>query len=208
MQPEILAFLRERYIVKSNNTNLKNSNLAASNKLNSSKTRLVLVIILLVSFTLLNGCGIYSFSGASTAAKTLTVEQFFNNTDLGPANVGQNFTNKLKDYYQRNSSLKVVPENGELQVDGAISEYRINPIAPVASGNQTIDAAALTRLTIGVKMSYVDTLEPKNSFKDRTFSFYADFPNTEILTNVQEELEKKIFDQILTDIFNATVANW
>jgi len=187
---------------------LKNSNLAASNKLNSSKTRLVLVIILLVSFTLLNGCGIYSFSGASTAAKTLTVEQFFNNTDLGPANVGQNFTNKLKDYYQRNSSLKVVPENGELQVDGAISEYRINPIAPVASGNQTIDAAALTRLTIGVKMSYVDTLEPKNSFKDRTFSFYADFPNTEILTNVQEELEKKIFDQILTDIFNATVANW
>ena len=174
----------------------------------ASSLRFVALIFIIIGITFLSGCGIYSFSGASTAAKTITVEQFFNNTDLGPANVGQNFTNKLKDYYQRNSSLKVVPENGELQVDGAISEYRINPIAPVASGNQTIDAAALTRLTIGVKMSYVDTLEPKNSFKDRTFSFYADFPNTEILTNVQEDLEKKIFDQILTDIFNATVANW
>ncbi|MBK5280399.1 MAG: hypothetical protein JJE09_16190 [Bacteroidia bacterium] len=54
----------------------------------------------------------------------------------------------------------------------------------------------------------MDTPEPKNSFKDRIFSFYADFPNTEILTNVQERLEKEIFDQILTDIFNATVANW
>ena len=187
---------------------MKNSTVITFNDLNASKIRLIVLIFLLVSFTFLSGCGVYSFSGASTAAKTITVEQFFNNTDLGPANVGQNFTNKLKDYYQRNSSLKVVSENGELQVDGAISEYRINPIAPVASGNQTIDAAALTRLTIGVKMSYVDTLEPKNSFKDRTFSFYADFPNTEILTNVQEELEKKIFDQILTDIFNATVANW
>ena len=172
------------------------------------RLRLVALSISVISFTFLSGCGIYSFSGASTAAKTITVEQFFNNTDLAPANVSQNFTNKLKDYYQRNSSLKVVPENGELQVDGTISEYRINPIAPVSSGNQTIDAAALTRLTISVKMSYVDTLEPKNSFKDRTFSFYADFPNTEILTNVQEDLEKKIFDQILTDIFNATVANW
>ncbi len=187
---------------------MKNSTSIGSHKLNSAKIRLVALGTILVSFTFFSGCGIYSFSGASTAAKNITVEQFFNNTDLGPANVGQNFTNKLKDYYQRNSSLKVVPENGELQVDGAVSEYRINPIAPVASGNQTIDAAALTRLTIGIKMSYVDTLEPKNSFKDRTFSFYADFPNTEILTNVQEELEKKIFDQILTDIFNATVANW
>ncbi|MBK5280398.1 MAG: hypothetical protein JJE09_16185 [Bacteroidia bacterium] len=69
----------------------------------------------------LSGCGLYSFSGASTAAKNITIEQFFNNTDLAPANVSQTFTNKLKDYYQRNSSLKVVPENGELQVDGAIT---------------------------------------------------------------------------------------
>ena len=151
----------------------------------------------------------YSFSGASTAAKSITVEQFFNNTDLAPASLAPNFTNKLKDYYQRNSSLKVVPDNGELLVNGVITEYRINPIAPVSSGgSQTIDAAALTRLTISVKLNYVDGLEPKNNFKDKTFSFYADFPNTEILTNVQEGLEKKIFDQILIDIFNATVANW
>ncbi|MEK6781517.1 MAG: LptE family protein [Bacteroidota bacterium] len=173
------------------------------NKLSALGGLAAIVVLLSAS-----GCGIYSFSGASTAAKNITVEQFFNNTDLAPANVAQTFTNKLKDYYQRNSSLKVVPENGELQVDGAITEYRINPIAPVSSGNQTIDAAALTRLTISVKINYIDGLEPKNNFKDKTFSFYADFPNTENLTDVQEDLEKKIFDQILIDIFNATVANW
>lgn len=169
----------------------------------------LVILILFICLVLLNSCGIYSFSGASTAAKSITVEQFFNNTDLAPASLAPNFTNKLKDYYQRNSSLKVVPDNGELLVNGVITEYRINPIAPVSSGgSQTIDAAALTRLTISVKLNYVDGLEPKNNFKDKTFSFYADFPNTEILTNVQEGLEKKIFDQILIDIFNATVANW
>jgi len=200
------------------NSNIKASSfelLASGNKkyINTSllaacSSQLVASSLLLISFTFLSGCGIYSFSGASTAAKNISIEPFFNNTDLAPANVAQTFTNKLKDYYQRNSSLKVVPENGELQVNGVITEYRINPIAPVSSGPETIDAAALTRLTIAVKLSYVDTLEPKNNFKDRSFSFYADFPNTENLTAVQEDLEKKIFEQILIDIFNATVANW
>jgi hypothetical protein len=181
---------------------------ASGARLVACSLRLVALSLLIIGLSFLSGCGIYSFSGASTAAKNISIEQFFNNTDLAPANLAQTFTNKLKDYYQRNSSLKVVPENGELQVDGAITEYRINPIAPVSSGTQTIDAAALTRLTISVKLSYVDGLEPKNSFKDKTFSFYADFPNTQNLTTVQEDLEKKIFEQILIDIFNATVANW
>ena len=159
--------------------------------------------------TILLGCGVYSFTGASTAAETIQVGDFFNNTDLAPANIGQTFTNSLKDYYQRNSSLSVVAEGGELRIEGTIVEYAVRPIAPVASGNdQQADAAALTRLTIAVRASYEDSLEPKNGFKDKTFSFYADFPNTQDITSIQEQLEKTIFDQILLDIFNATVANW
>lgn len=169
----------------------------------------LLNFITLTLVSILFGCGVYSFTGASTAADTIVVAEFFNNTDLAPANLAQTFTNDLKDYYQRNSSLSVVQDNGQLRIEGVIVEYGIRPIAPVSSGNnQQADAAALTRLTIGVKASYEDTLEPKNSFKDKTFSFYADFPNTQDFITVQEQLEKTIFDQILLDIFNATVANW
>ncbi len=150
----------------------------------------------------------YSMSGASTIAENIQVEEFFNNTDLGPANLGQTFTNRLKDYYQQNSSLRVVKENGQLAIEGIITTYQITQVAPVSGGNNSADLAALTRLTIGVKVNYTDTLEPKNSFKDRTFSFYADFPNTQDLITVQEGLEKKIMDQIFIDIFNATIANW
>jgi hypothetical protein len=154
-------------------------------------------------------CGVYSMSGAATTAKTITIDQFFNNTDLAPANIGQTFTNRLKDYYQQNSSLRVVLENGDLHIEGIVSEYRVNPIAPVSTGNANDpNTAALSRLTIGVKITYEDGTEPKNSFKERTFSFYRDFDNSLNFTTVQEDLEKKIFDQILIDIFNATVANW
>ena len=151
----------------------------------------------------------YSFSGASTAAKTIAVDQFFNNTDLAPANLNATFTNRLKDYYQQNSSLRVISVNAELHIEGSISDYRINPIAPVSTGKPNdVNTAALSRLTIAVRVTFEDTLEPKNGFKDRAFSFYKDFDNNLNFTTVQEDLEKKIFDQILIDIFNSTVANW
>ena len=162
--------------------------------------------LLLVTLTF-QGCH-YSMSGASTIAENIQVEEFFNNTDLGPANLGQTFTNRLKDYYMQNSSLRVVKENGQLAIEGMITTYQISQVAPVSGGGKTADLSALTRLTIGVKVNYTDTLEPKNNFKDRTFSFYSDFPNTQDLITVQEGLEKKIMDQIFIDIFNATIANW
>lgn len=166
-------------------------------------------ILALASLSILSGCKLYSLSGAATTARTMQVDLFYNNTDLGPANLSQNFTNRLKDYFQQNSSLKIVPENGELQIEGTLVQYAVSPIAPVSNNSASQPTqAALTRLTIGVRVNYVDTREPKNSFKDKTFSFYADFPNEQNLLTVQESLEKKIFDQIFLDMFNATIANW
>lgn len=168
-----------------------------------------IVILLFFLSAVLNGCIHYSFSGVSTTATNISIEQFFNNSDLAPANLGAEFTNKLKDYFIQNSNLSIVAENGELTLEGVITDYRLSPIAPTASGsNQRVDQAALTRLTISVKVNYVDTVEPKNSFKDRTFTFYQDFENQLDFQSVQQSLEKKIFDQILIDIFNATIANW
>lgn len=162
----------------------------------------------MIWLTAAQGCGVYSFSGAATSAKTITIEPVFNNTDLGPANIGATFTNRLKDYYQQNSSLRVA-DNGELRIEGMVSDYRINAMAPVSTGRpQDPNTAALSRLTITVRLSFDDSLEPKNNFKDRSFSFYKDFDNSLNFAAIQEDLEKQIFDQILIDIFNATVANW
>ncbi|MBM3176889.1 MAG: LptE family protein [Bacteroidetes bacterium] len=163
----------------------------------------------MVLCVMLQGCIHYSMSGVSTTATNISVDQFFNNTELAPANLGAEFTNKVKDYFIQNSNLSVVAENGQLALEGVITDYRLAPIAPTASGSSArVDQAALTRLTISVKINYTDTVEPKNSFKDRTFSFYQDFDNNQDFQAVQKDLEKKIFEQILIDLFNATIANW
>ena len=178
-----------------------------------NQIRIVSLLLVISPIVLLSGCIKYSFSGASTNAKSIQVDPFFNNTELGPANFGQTVTNRVKDYFQQNSSLRVVPTNGELQVEGSIVVYATAPIAPQASTgtgvNATPNYGAQTRLTITLKVNYVDNAEPKNSFKDRSFTFYADFDNdSQNFISIQETLEKKILDQIMLDIFNATIATW
>src|SRR5882672_7137128 len=98
------------------------------------KTSVFLVGVMMLALLIgLSGCGIYSMTGAATKAKTISVDQFYNNTDLAPANLAQDFTNRVKDYYQQNSSLRVIQENGELQLEGTVTEYKLSPIAPVAN---------------------------------------------------------------------------
>jgi hypothetical protein len=63
-------------------------------------------------------------------------------------------------------------------------------------------------LTITVKATYINTLDEKMSFKDKTFSFYRDFPNEINLSDVEEQFTRQIFERIINDIFNASVANW
>jgi len=154
-------------------------------------------------------CGIYSFTGAATSAKTISVVEFYNNADLGPANMGQTFTNSLKTYFIQNSSLDVVAEDGELQLEGEITDFKLTPISPVSNGDPTQPTqSASTRITITIKVTYVNGLDDKMSFKDKSFSFYKDFTNDQTLSDVQEQYVKEIFDRIINDIFNATVANW
>ncbi|HTF16921.1 MAG TPA: LptE family protein [Chryseolinea sp.] len=168
-------------------------------------------VILVLSF-LCGACGFgvqYSMSGTTTTAQTIAITEFYNNTDLGQANIGQTFTNQLKNYVIQNSSLSVVAEDGELLLEGEISNYQITPIAPVATSDPTqANIASSTRLTITVKASYVNTLDESMSFTDKTFSFYKDFPNTQNITDVEEQYTRQIFDRIVNDIFNASVANW
>ncbi len=175
----------------------------------SSFVSIFVVIMSLIS----TGCGVgikYSMSGTTTTATTISITEFYNNTDLGQANIGQTFTNQLKDYFIQNSSLSVVAEDGELQMEGEISGFTLTPIAPVANSNDptALTTASSQRLTITVKASYVNTLDESMSFTDKSFSFYKDFPNEQNLTDVSEQYTRQIFERIVNDIFNASVANW
>jgi hypothetical protein len=119
------------------------------------------------------------------------------------------FTEKIKDYYQQNTSLTLVDDEGDLQLEGAITNYTLSPVAPSASQNSDqIDYTSLTRITITVSCAYVNIQDDQYDF-DRNFSFFVDFDqNTTDLASNEDDFVDEIFEQIIMDIFNSSVANW
>ncbi|MFT7238925.1 MAG: hypothetical protein ACI93L_003021 [Cyclobacteriaceae bacterium] len=159
---------------------------------------------------IIQSCGVYSFTGASISPdiKTISIGTFYNNAALGPSNMSVLLTESVKDYYQQNTSLSLVEVNGDLQLEGYISDYTITPVTANAGGNDGVDYASLSRITIRVFCSYVNTQDDEFNF-EKNFSFFVDFDqNTEDLSSNEEDFVQQIFDQIILDIFNASVANW
>ena len=196
MQPVISEYPREHSIEKSNNMIL-------------NRLRL---LILLLSF-LCSGCSVkYSFTGTNInyeLVKTFSVENFFNDSGGGPANMEQRFTETLKEYYQRNTQLELVRNNGDLQFSGSIVRYSLSPQAVVSSGDPNLpDRAGQMRLTISVEVDYLN-LSNEEENKKQTFTFFQDYdPRTVTLLDVESQLVEDIFETIIQDIFTATVANW
>jgi hypothetical protein len=162
-------------------------------------TYLIIGIILIFS-----GCQInYSFTGGQfSGVESFQVNFIRPQTALASQVYAQNLTEGLKDYLLAQSPLRLVTSSGDLQYEGVITEYNVAPIA--ARGNET---ASLTRLTVTVKIKYTNQLEKELGF-EKTFTKYADFPAGQDFFSVQEELWNSINDQLIQEIFNASVGNW
>ncbi len=120
----------------------------------------------------------------------------------GPQNLALSFNEKLKEYYQRNTSLKLRPAEGDLYIDGSITGYELSPVSATAS-----DKAALNRLTIRVEVRFLNKLDETQNF-EKEFSFYQDFPQEQSLTEAEGALIPRILDQLVLNIFNDTAAQW
>ena len=178
------------------------------------KNSSILLIIATFCVLCLISCSVsYTMSGISIdyeKVKTVSIQPFYNDVTQGPANISQTFTNAISDYYQQNTNLSLISQEGDLQLEGGITDYRLQPVAPKSSGNNDVnDYASLTRLTLTVKVTFYNTTDDTYNFENRNFSFFKDFDNeTEDLTSIEAELIDEIFEQIVMDIFNASVANW
>lgn len=150
------------------------------------------------------GCGVYTPYGAQTGgAQTFSVDYFTPVAPLAGPEVGQEFTEALKDLIQRQSTLRWVQEGGEIQYSGRIVGYDVSTSA-VAGGQEV---ASQNRLTMQVQLRYVHTLDPTLDF-EKTFSRFADFPATSDLFDVEGELVEEINEQLTQEVFNASLGNW
>lgn len=147
----------------------------------------------------------YKFNGSSidyTKIKTISISDFPNRAPLVYATLSSDFSEGLRDEFSSKTSLQMVETDGDLQLSGAIVGYNV-----ISSGINSSGQAAESRLQIVVNVKFVNKVNPSESF-ERSFSAYEVFSNDYTIDQVQGELNEQLTDDIIDQIFNATVANW
>lgn len=176
---------------------------------NSKRRQILRLLVALPLATLLSSCGIYSFNGTNIdpSVKTISIQTFPSTAPNAPASLSQRFTEDLKDYFQRNTTLKLVPRDGDLQFEGNIVAYDYAPAAIQQVGN--VSQAGANRLTIQVQLRFTNTKDSKQDF-EQTFQSQGDFASTQDIAAVNNDQSavRNITRNIISDMFNKSVANW
>lgn len=171
-----------------------------------NKGNIITFIIAALVILTFNGCGVkYSLSGGSIPEnmKTYSVEIFENISPFVSATLSQTFTEGLKERIRTQSKLSQVNQDGDAIFSGVITNYAITPAA-VEAGT---DMAALNRLSITVKVKYVNRKdETGESDFEESFTQFKEFRGQ---VNSQEmTLNQEIVKMLTEDVFNRAFNNW
>ncbi|GGK47640.1 MULTISPECIES: LptE family protein [Flavobacteriaceae] len=165
------------------------------------KTSFLLLLLLLT----IQSCGIYSFTGTNINpdVKSVQIDYFPNEAILVEPSLSQVFTIQLRDLFDTQTNLTSVSSGGDLQFEGEITGYKINPMT--ATAQQT---AAQNRLTITVNVRFFNNKNEDDNF-EKSFSHYYDYDaNAQLIGSALDDAFDEIIERIAQDIFNASVAKW
>ena len=170
----------------------------------TSKMRTTLCLVALALLTA--ACSVsYKFNGASidySKTKTIQIADFPLRSSYVWGPMGPMFNNELKDMYSSHTKLIQVKRNGDLKLEGEITQYQQRNKSVSAEGY-----SAQTELLMTVNVRFTNNANHNEDF-ERQFTATASYETTLSLNSVQEELVTQMIKDICDQIFNATVANW
>lgn len=165
----------------------------------------LLHIVFFFKLCLLTACSFtYSFQGGNlnyNVLKTITIRNFSNKATLVYPPLFQLFEEILHKKYVEQTHLILIPNNGNIEIEGEIISYNVQSIAVKENA-----FASQIKLSIGVKVKYINHIE---SNKDIEQVFLASRQcNIEHWDEMQNDLVREIVNELVDMIYNATVANW
>ncbi len=163
------------------------------------------IVALLLTLPLLYGCGIYSFTGTSIQpdVKTVTINYFEYLAPKVNPSLSQMLTEGMQDKFLKLTKLEQVDVEGDMELIGSVTGYDVRAASVTAN-----EQVAQSRLTVTVKVDFINRKYPEESIEGKSFSAYQDFDASQSLDAVEGSLCEDIVEQLCEDIFNGTVANW
>ncbi|MDO4172096.1 MAG: LptE family protein [Prevotellaceae bacterium] len=167
---------------------------------------MAMLLCSIITLTVPIACSVsYKFNGASidyTKTKTIQINDFPIRASYVWGPMQSIFNNRLKDIYASQTRLIQVKRNGDLKVEGEITQYQQRNKSVSADGY-----SAQTELSMTVNVRFTNNAKHDEDF-ERTFTATASYETTQSLNSVQEELVTQMCKDICDQIFNATGANW
>ena len=166
----------------------------------------VMTVAVAIIAMVITACSVsYKFNGASidyNKTKTIQIADFPIRSSYVWGPMASIFNNQLKDQYANHTRLIQVKRNGDLKVEGEITQYSQRNKAVTAQGE-----SAQVELSMTVNVRFTNNANHSEDF-ERQFTATTTYDSRQSLNSVQEKCVTQMVKDITDQIFNATVANW
>ena len=172
--------------------------------MNWSKGVIFFVGLITLSGLTFSSCGIYSMSGINIPedVETISVSFFPNDADIVNPQLSQLFTESLKDKWQNETKLDLIPNGGDFQFSGSIVDYKV-----IAANIQDNTTSSSSKFVISIKVDFVCEKHPDLNFS-KIFPSDEVFDASRSFESVENEMTQIVVDEIIQDIFNKTALVW
>ncbi len=156
-------------------------------------------IYLILLSTFLTAC--YTFNPAKSSPlmsefKTFSVSPIIDEGG-SPAYLPNKLTEKIRSYFQQNTRMILVKDNGELMIDGKITSYTTGANA-IGSDSR----ATSNRLTVNIAITGYNNIKSETLINNQSFSQFREYPVDSPLPSVETELNEDIVNKLTIDVFN------
>lgn len=174
--------------------------------MDSPRNKVALTLSVILIGIVLTACKVsYKFNSSSidyTKTKTITIVDFPIRASYVWAPMQTIFNEQLKDIFSSHTRLVQVSRNGDLKIEGEITQYTQRNKSVSSEGY-----SALTELSMTVNVRFTNNVKHDEDF-EQSFTATASYDSRLSLNSVQEGLVEEMVEDITEQIFNATVANW
>ncbi|MCE2686534.1 MAG: LPS assembly lipoprotein LptE [Cryomorphaceae bacterium] len=165
--------------------------------------------LFIFSALLLSACWPESFSfrdsgGMPVEWQSFTIQNLENSAPNCPLSFAPLLTEQLKDGVQNNTRLVLNTQQGagEVNIEGSITTYQVQPVAIQGSDNATSN-----RLTMSLSLK-IKIKAPKEEEWQMVSTRFADFSASANLADVEQKLFAEISEQMVQDLINKLYSNW
>ena len=167
---------------------------------------LVPLLAFLIGASLVSGCAVYSFSGASIPSnlETISIPIVQDNTSSPANRMGTDLTDLLTDRFVDRTRLSLTTDDSgaDALLRARIQRYTNQPTG--VSGNER---ATTNEVTIEVQVRYVDQTKDEELL-NQTFSGQASYNPAEAGLAGEQQAAQNALENVADDIFSSATSNW